>query len=123
MRDKKKYFKLIKLIIIFKLLLTNFSFSEIINEFKISGNERLSKETIIMFSNLQMGKNITTEDLNNSLKDLFATNYFSNVSLSIKNGVVIIDVKENPIIQSIIINGIDKNSVYDQVLNVTRKIF
>ncbi len=122
MRDKKKYFKLIKLIIIFKLLLTNFSFSEIINEFKISGNERLSKETIIMFSNLQMGKNITTEDLNNSLKDLFATNYFSNVSLSIKNGVVIIDVKENPIIQSIIINGIDKNSVYDQVLNVTRKI-
>ena len=52
-----------------------------------------------MFSKLSIGQDVSQFDLNNSLKILYQTNYFKNVSLSINQGIVDIDVDENPIIQ------------------------
>ena len=75
-----------------------------------------------MFSNLQIGSKINQNILNNSLKDIYLTNYFSDVQIFNDNGNVVIKVKENPIIQNIIINGIEKDSIYDVVKDITIKI-
>ena len=82
----------------------------------------MSKETIIMFSNLNFGETINKNKLNNSLKELYSTNYFKDVSISSSNGTVKIIVKENPIIQSIKITGIDNNNIYENIREITSKL-
>ncbi|MDA9728324.1 outer membrane protein assembly factor BamA, partial [Candidatus Pelagibacter sp.] len=90
--------------------------------FQIIGNDRVSNETVIMFSNLKIGQNINSNDLNKSLKDLYSTNYFKNVRISSDNGTIKLFVQENPIIQSVIINGIDRNNIYENIEKVTKKL-
>ncbi len=118
----KKFLKNLLYIFIFQIVFINYSNSETIKKFNISGNDRVTDETIIMFSNLEVGDEINVDILNNSLKNIYLTNYFKNVSASNKNGIVEIKVEENPIIQSILINGIDKNYITDSLEKVTSKI-
>ena len=118
----KKFLKKLLYIFIFQIVFINYSNSETIKKFNISGNDRVTDETIIMFSNLEVGDEINVDILNNSLKNIYLTNYFKNVSASNKNGIVEIKVEENPIIQSILINGIDKNYITDSLEKVTSKI-
>ena len=85
--------------------------AEVINDIKIINNERISKETILIFADIKIGENYDQNDLNKILKEIYDTNFFSNVSLEIKNGLLIIDVIENKIIQNITINGIEKKEL------------
>ena len=75
-------------IFIFQILFINHSFSEIIKQFNIIGNDRVTDETVIMFSNLEVGDEINDDILNNSLKNIYLTDYFKSVSASNKNGIV-----------------------------------
>ena len=61
---------LIKILISF-IFIFNFSVAEIINEIKVTGNDRISKETIILFSGLNISENITDDELNESIKKLY----------------------------------------------------
>ena len=85
--------------------------AEIVKEIKVINNERISKETILIFSDIKIGEDYSNEQLNNILKDIYDTNFFSDVSLEIKDGVLIIDVVENKIIQNITINGLAKQEL------------
>ena len=62
-----------------------------------------------MFSKTNLGDDINENDLNNLLKNLYNTNFFKNVTVSINNQVLEIIVEENPIIESISYNGIKSN--------------
>ena len=103
----------------FYIFFINYAYSEIINKFNITGNNRVTDETILMFSNLEIGESIDQNKLNNALKELYYTDYFKNVKIYIKNNVVNIIVEENPIIQSIIIKGVKNNNLneYDIIDN------
>ena len=114
--------KYILLAFILKFIFITSSYSEIIKNFQIIGNDRVSNETVIMFSNLKIGQNINSNDLNKSLKDLYSTNYFKNVRILSDNGTIKLFVQENPIIQSVIINGIDRNNIYENIEKVTKKL-
>ena len=118
----KKFLKKLFYIFIFQIVFINYSNSENIKKFNLIGNDRVTDETIIMFSNLEVGDEINVDILNNSLKNIYLTNYFKSVSASNKNGIVEIKVEENTIIQSILINGIDKNFIIDSLEKVTSKI-
>ena len=50
-----------------------------IEEIIINGNNRISNETIIIFSEVQTNENVTNERLNQILKILYKTNYFEDV--------------------------------------------
>jgi len=122
---KIKLTKILKIIIFLLLIIfTNIkiSYSEIIKKFEISGNDRLAKETIILFSELNVNENITSEDLNNAFKKLFDTDYFKDIKISFENGLIKINVEENPLIQSVIINGIQNQSIVDDLSKITKKI-
>ena len=80
-------------------------FSKTIKDFIIKGNERVSDETIIMFSSLNIGDNINDNILNEAIKKIYYTDYFKKVEISEKNNIVNILVEENPIIQSVLIEG------------------
>ena len=82
------------------LFLSN-SFGDVVNSVDVLGNKRLSKESIMMFGKININKDYTNEDLNLILKDLYSTDFFKQIDLSIKNKKLLIKVLENPIIEDI----------------------
>ena len=122
---KLKYSKLAKSFVLSFLFTISFCkllHADIIKIIEVSGNDRLAKETIILFSELNIDKKIDSQDLNKALKKLFETNYFKDVKISIKSGLLKINVIENPLIQSIKIEGIKNKSVVDDLYKITKKI-
>ena len=93
--------------------LSTASFAEVINKIEISGNERISDETVLVLSGLKLGSQYSQSKLNESLKNLYDTNFFKTINLEFKNGTLNINIFENPIIQSVIIKGIKKQGLED----------
>ena len=89
---KKCNLKKILFVVLIQLFISNIAFSEIINSIVVKGNDRVSTETVKMFSNLEMGENFNNQILNKVLKQLYATNYFSDVKISTKDGIIFITV-------------------------------
>ena len=85
---------------------SSFSFSEIIREIEITGNSRISDETILMFSNVDTGQSVKKNEINQILKDLYNSNFFNNVSVKIEKNTLFIKVDEAPLIKDIKITGI-----------------
>ena len=98
--------KVILLSIIFNLIFLSFSFSEIIKKIQITGNSRISNETVLMFSKINEGQNFKNSMLNEILKNLYDSNFFSDVSVKFENNIIKIDVEEAPLIKDIKISGI-----------------
>ena len=96
---KNNFFKNIKIKIFYFILITilnfNNAYSEILKEILIKGNERLSIETIIMFSGLDLNTEIDNNKLNLSIKNLYKTNYFKNIKMTLNNNVLEIEIVEN----------------------------
>ncbi len=120
----KKILNKIKLI--FFLLLISFfhisiSHSDQLKKIEIYGNERLAKETVKLFTNLEIGDDINANIINDTFKKLFETNYFQDLKLNFKSGILQIIVKENPIIQNIKINGVQNKSILKELEKITRK--
>ena len=104
----------ILLLFIFILLSSNLR-AEIINEIKVEGNKRISPETIIMFSGAKINQDLNDNDLNKLLKQLYETNFFESASIKIENNILTIKVKENPIIQNVIYEGIKSSTILDSI--------
>ena len=113
---KKMNLKVIKtsVIIFFFFIFTSLK-AEIVNKIEISGNDRISNETIQMFSTVSLKDNIDDDVLNLILKNLYETNFFDNVSIKFKNNTLIINVKESPIIQNVYYEGIKAKKIKDKI--------
>ena len=85
---------------------TNLLLAEIISDIKVKGNNRVSSETIINFSGITIGQDISQKQLNDSLKELYQTNFFKDVQFDLSNKILLIKVDEYPIVQEIIITGV-----------------
>jgi outer membrane protein insertion porin family len=98
------------------LFFTN-SLSDIFEKVNINGNKRISDQTIIILGNIKIGFNYDNNQLNDIIKNLYDTNFFEDVTLSLNNNILSIDLVEAPIIEGIQITGIKSNSVRDNLLN------
>jgi len=103
------------------------TFAEIVKNIKISGNERISNETIILFSDIPENKIIDELTLNRILKDLYKTGFFKDVEVVLKDNILSIFVDENPIIQTVFIEGVKakkiKNPIKENLLLKDRSSF
>ena len=108
-------FKIKILIFIFLFGYSISSNAEVIKQIQINGNERISEQTIINFADIKIGKDVKSDELNIFLKNLYETNFFEDVNLTLTNNLLIIDVKELPIIQEIVINGIKANKTKEEL--------
>ena len=108
-------FKIKILIFIFLFGYSISSNAEVIKQIQINGNERISEKIIINFADIKIGKDVKSDELNIFLKNLYETNFFEDVNLTLTNNLLIIDVKELPIIQEIVINGIKANKTKEEL--------
>ena len=100
------------------ILLLKPVYSEILKDVKIINNKRISKQSILSFGNIKIGKDYNQSQLNIILKDLYDTNFFSDIKLNLENNILIIDVKERKIIQTVIIDGIKSKENTEKILKV-----
>ena len=107
----KKFFKIILLFI----FLSSTAIAEVINDVKINGNSRVSDETIKIYGKITLNENYDQKRLNSTLRNLFETKFFEDVNLKIDKSTLIVNVKEYPILNQLIITG-EKN------LRITREL-
>ena len=106
-----KYFLFI-FIFCLKLTFTN---AEIVKSISVTGNDRITNETVIIFAKINIGDDLIVNDLNKIIENLYETNFFKNVKVNFEKNILNIDVIENDLVQYIEINGV-KNKKLKQAL-------
>ena len=97
------------------LLASSVSFAEVVKNIEIRGNDRVSDQTIQMFSSISINDDIEISQINNILKRVYDTNFFDDVSIIFENNVLKINVKEKPVILNINYEGIKTNDLKDSI--------
>ncbi len=110
------YKKILVGFILFFLAFSVKSYSEVVNKVEVKGNQRITLETIIIFGDIKTGENYDESDISLLIKKLYETNFFSNISAELINNQLIINVEENPIINSIVFKG-EKADKYMEGIN------
>ncbi|ENQ6653626.1 outer membrane protein assembly factor BamA [Campylobacter lari] len=80
-----------------------------IKDIKFEGLSQLSKESAIAISKLKIGQKIDPASIDTAIKNLFDRNYFKDIVVEEKNGVLTFKVIEKPSISKIDIQGIASN--------------
>ena len=107
----KLMIKTIFFIIILNLLMFDNLKAEVLKEFKVKGNQRISNETIRVFADIKINEDYNQKRLNKIVKDLYKTNFFENVSINFNQNILEIIVQENALIQSLNITGVKNKDI------------
>lgn len=73
----------------------------IVKQIKVLGLRRIKLETLYSYLPIKLGDTIDSEESNKIIEDIYHSGFFSNVSLSRQGNVLIITVKERPVISSV----------------------
>ncbi len=97
-----------------------------IRSISVAGAERLEPTTILSYIRLRVGQEYTSAGADEALKDLGATELFSNFSIRNDAGNVVITVTENPVINRIVLEGndrLDAEKILPEIRLAPRQIF
>ncbi|HEV2817443.1 MAG TPA: outer membrane protein assembly factor BamA [Allosphingosinicella sp.] len=93
----------------------------------VAGNQRLEPETVLSYTSLRIGEPYDQERLDQALRDLYATELFADVVIAgADTGNLIIQVRENPVINRIILEGnrrIKDDKITPEIRLAPRQIF
>lgn len=95
-------------------------FSEPVSSFHVEGNQRIESETILNSLTIKKGSFPTESDMDESLKALYASGHFSDVSIKQIGSSLVITVVENPSINRIVFEG--NSALSDKILNTEMRI-
>ena len=96
--------KILSIFIIFFLLSLPLK-AEVAKDVIINGNDRISNETVKVYGGIKLNKDYSENEINDILKNLYETGFFENVEVYLKDNKIIINVKEYPSIDQLIIIG------------------
>lgn len=97
-----------------------------ISAIQIQGNVRSEAETIRSYLQLKPGEPFDAAAADRSLKALFATGLFSDVSIEMQGSTLVVKVAENPIINRVAFEGnrkIEDDKLRDEVQSKPRQVF
>ncbi|WP_292904318.1 outer membrane protein assembly factor BamA [Niveispirillum sp.] len=77
----------------------------IIREIRVEGSQRIESATVQSYMTVRPGDSFDPDKIDQSLKSLFATGLFADVSIRREGGVMLVQVVENPIINRIAFEG------------------
>lgn len=79
--------------------------AQTVSSIRVEGNTRIDRETIISYLTIQRGSRASASSIDESIRELFATGLFEDVSMRVSGGTLIVAVKENPIINTVNFEG------------------
>ncbi len=97
-----------------------------INSISVVGAERLEPTTILSYIRLRVGQEYTSTAADEALKDLGATELFTNFSIRNDAGNVVITVTESPVINRIVLEGnkrLKNDKIVPEIKLAPRQIF
>ena len=97
-----------------------------IQSIQVTGAERLEPQTVLSYIKLRIGQSYSKASADAALKDLYETELFADVQISNDNGNVTIQVKENPVVNRIILEGnkrIKDDKILPEIKVAPRQIF
>ena len=89
--------------------------AEVVKEIQISGNQRVSDETVKVYGDIEINKNYNELDINNILKNLNSTNFFEDIKISLEQNILKIDLVEYPVINQLILVGDPSKKYSEQI--------
>jgi outer membrane protein insertion porin family len=75
------------------------------SDIRIDGLQRISAGTVFTYLPVEKGDTVTSERVQQAIRALYKTGFFSNVDASRQNDILVITVKERPAISKIQIKG------------------
>jgi len=112
----KKFRNIILSFIVLFISINSKSYSEVVNKVQVEGNSRITLETIKIFGDIVEGKDYDSAGINLIIKKLYDSTFFSNISITLENGLLKLTVEENPIINSITFKG-EKADKYKETIS------
>ena len=105
------------LLLIFLIIFStqNIARTEIVEKIIVEGNQRISSETINIFTSISINENLDSNKINQILKEIYETGFFQDVKVQFNNGILKIVVIENPIVQNIIYEGIKSQTMLETI--------
>lgn len=103
-----------------------FQQQDIVRTITVTGAERLEPQTILSYIRLRPGDVYSQAAGDQVLKDLAATELFSDFSVTNNGGAVVIKVVENPVINRIVLEGnkrIKNDKIVPEIKLAPRQIF
>ena len=107
-------------IILFFLIISLPVRSEIIKDVIIEGNSRVSNETILIYGNIKKNEDASEIKINQITKDLYSTDFFSEVNIKFKNSILTINLKEYPVVNQLIIIGEKTKRLKEQIIKIIK---
>ena len=87
----------------------------IVSDVKVIGSQRVDPGTVLSYMKIKSGDRFDRQRLDDSLKSLYGTGYFQDVKLRREGSVLLVEVKENPVINRIAFEG--NQRIEDDVLS------
>ena len=91
--------------LILGILALDLNAQEVITEIVVSGNQRIEPATVANYMTIRVGDAYDLDDVDDSVKNLFDTGFFADVSIRRDGSRLIVEVVENPIINRIAFEG------------------
>ena len=85
----------------------------------INGNKNISEKTIQSLAPINIDT-LNPNVINDYQKKLFETGFFEEVLISIKEKKIIINLKENPLVNFFFIEGIKNNELKDKIIDIAK---
>ncbi len=104
--------------ILFTIFLVFSAYSKNYEKIIVNGNERISNETILVFSEIPDNEFLDENSINKILKRLYKSGFFKDVTVKIENNNLTIEVLENPIIQTVFIKGIKRKKTEESLYEI-----
>ena len=112
--------KFLKALVAILLLITTNARSEVVKDLVINGNKRVSDETIVVYGGIQINQDYSEEGINKILKNLYSTDFFEDINVSLKNNILTINLKEFPVINQLVITGEDSKRVISEIKKILK---
>lgn len=77
----------------------------VVQQIQVRGNTRMDADTIASFLTIEPGRQFSNSDIDDSLKALFATGLFADVSIYQSGSTLIVEVDENATINQVFFEG------------------
>ncbi len=77
----------------------------VIRNVQVRGTERAGEEAVRANLTIRPGVSFTNADIDESVKRLYSTGYFSDVRISVSGSTLVVSVSENQLINQVVFNG------------------
>ncbi len=76
-----------------------------IQRIEVRGAQRTGEEAVRSNITIRPGQNFSNADIDDSVKRLYATGFFSDVRISVSGGTLVVNVSENQLVNQVVFNG------------------